>query len=110
MKAYLFLAAAILAEVVATSALKACDEFTRLVPTLLVGVGYLISFYFLTMVLKILPVGITYSIWSGVGIVLVTIVSLYLYGEVPDLPAIIGMGLIIAGVVVINVFSDNVPH
>lgn len=110
MKAYLFLAAAILAEVVATSALKACNEFTQLVPTLLVGVGYLISFYFLTMVLKILPVGITYSIWSGVGIVLVTIVSLYLYGEVPDLPAIIGMGLIIAGVVVINVFSDNVPH
>ncbi len=110
MKAYLFLAAAILAEVVATSALKACDEFTRLVPTLLVGVGYLISFYFLTLVLKILPVGITYSIWSGVGIVLVTLVSLYLYGEVPDLPAIIGMGLIIAGVVVINVFSENVPH
>lgn len=110
MKAYLFLAAAILAEVVATSALKACDEFTRLVPTLLVGVGYLISFYFLTLVLKILPVGITYSIWSGVGIVLVTLVSMYLYGEVPDLPAIIGMGLIIAGVVVINVFSENVPH
>lgn len=110
MKAYLFLAAAILAEVVATSALKACDEFTRLVPTLLVGVGYLISFYFLTMVLKILPVGITYSIWSGVGIVLVTIVSLFLYGEVPDLSAIVGMSLIIAGVVVINVFSDNVPY
>ena len=110
MKVYLFLAAAILAEVIATSALKASDGFTKLVPTLLVGGGYLVSFYCLTMVLKALPVGITYSIWSGVGIVLVTIVSLYLYGEVPDLPAIIGMGLIIAGVVVINVFSDNVPH
>lgn len=110
MKVYLFLAAAILAEVVATSALKACDGFTRFIPTVLVGCGYLVSFYFLTMVLKIIPVGITYSIWSGVGIVLVTLVSMYLYGEMPDLPAIIGMGLIIAGVVVINVFSDNVPH
>ncbi len=110
MKVYLYLAAAILAEVVATSALKACDEFSRLVPTLLVGGGYLISFYFLTMVLKVIPVGITYSIWSGIGIVLVTLVSMYLYGEVPDWPAILGMALIIAGVVVINVFSDNVPH
>ncbi len=109
MKAYLYLAIAIIAEVIATSALKACGEFTKLIPSLLVGFGYLVSFYFLTLVLKMLPVGITYSIWSGIGIVLVTLVSAYLYGEVPDWPAMIGMGLIIAGVVVINVFSESIP-
>lgn len=108
--AYLHLAIAIIAEVAATSALKASEQFTRLAPSIIVIVGYIISFYFLTLVLKTIPVGITYAIWSGVGIVLVAIIAAILYKQVPDLPAVLGMGLIIAGVVVIHVFSKNISH
>ena len=107
---YWYLAIAIVTEVAATSALKASAEFTRLFPSLIVVVGYGISFYFLTLVLKTISVGITYAIWSGVGIVLVAIVGMFLYKQIPDIPAIIGMGLIITGVVVIHVFSNTVNH
>ncbi|WP_226664852.1 DMT family transporter [Microbulbifer aggregans] len=105
---YLYLGIAILAEVAATSALKASAQFTKLWPSLLVLLGYGVAFYLLTLVLEHLPVGITYAIWSGLGIVLVAIVSAFVYGQVPDPAAMIGMGLIIAGVVVINVFSRTV--
>jgi small multidrug resistance pump len=108
--AYLYLAIAIAAEVAGTSALKASEEFTKLLPSLIVVVGYGISFYFLALVLRTLPTGITYAIWSGVGIVLITIISVLLYKQIPDLPAIIGMGLIISGVAVIHVFSKTVSH
>lgn len=108
--AYLYLAIAIVAEVVATSALKASEQFTRLVPSLLVVVGYGIAFYFMTLVLRTIPIGITYAVWSGVGIVLVAIVGALLYRQIPDIPAIIGMGLIILGVVVIHVFSKTINH
>ena len=108
--AYLYLAIAILAEVAATSALKASEEFTRLVPSLVVVVGYGVAFYFLTLVLRSIPVGVTYAIWAGVGIVLVALVGVVLYKQVPDIPAMIGIGLIVAGVVVINVFSKTVGH
>ncbi len=108
--AYLYLTIAIIAEVIATSALKATEEFTKVVPSLTVVIGYGVAFYFLTLVLKTLPVGITYAIWSGLGIVLVTITGVFLYKQLPDLPAILGMGLIVAGVVVINVFSKTVGH
>lgn len=108
--AYLYLAIAIVAEVVATSALKASEQFTRLVPSLLVVVGYGIAFYFMTLVLRTIPIGITYAVWSGVGIVLVAIVGAVLYRQIPDIPAIIGMGLIIFGVVVIHIFSKTVTH
>ena len=108
--AYLYLAIAILAEVAATSALKASEEFTRLVPSLVVVVGYGVAFYFLTLVLRSIPVGVTYAIWAGVGIVLVALVGAALYKQVPDMPAMIGIGLIVAGVVVINVFSKTVGH
>ena len=108
--AYLYLAIAILAEVAATSALKASEEFTRLVPSLVVVVGYGVAFYFLTLVLRSIPVGVTYAIWAGVGIVLVALVGAVLYKQVPDIPAMIGIGLIVAGVVVINVFSKTVGH
>ncbi|MCG8643238.1 MAG: SMR family transporter [Desulfobacterales bacterium] len=107
---YLYLALAIIAEVIATSALKASEQFTRLFPTLIVVTGYVVAFYVLTLVLKTMPVGIAYALWSGLGIVLVTLVSVVLYRQVPDLPAIIGMGLIILGVIVINVFSKTTGH
>ena len=107
---YLYLAIAIIAEVAATSALKASEEFTRLVPSVIVVVGYGIAFYLLTLVIRVLPIGITYAIWSGVGIVLVAIVGIFLYKQIPDLPAILGMGLIVSGVVVIHLFSKTVGH
>ena len=91
--AYLHLAIAIIAEVAATSALKASAQFTRLAPSVIVIVGYIVSFYFLTLVLKTIPVGITYAIWSGVGIVLVAIIAAIIYKQIPDLPAVLGMGL-----------------
>ena len=108
--AYLYLSIAIIAEVTATSALKASAEFTKLIPSLIVGIGYIVAFYFMTLVLRYIPIGITYAVWAGVGIVLVVIVGAILYGQIPDIPAIIGMGLIISGVVVIHVFSRTVGH
>lgn len=106
--AYLYLGIAIIAEVIATSALKASDEFTRPVPSLIVVAGYALAFYLLTLALRSIPLGITYAIWSGVGIILVTLAGAVLYRQIPDLPALIGIGLIIAGVMVINLFSRTV--
>lgn len=108
--AYLYLAIAIVAEVIATSALKASSEFTKLVPSIVVIVGYCVAFYFLTLVLRSIPIGVTYAIWSGLGIVLITLVGVFAYKEIPDLPALIGMALIIAGVAVINLFSKTTAH
>ncbi len=108
--AYIFLAVAIIAEVTATSALKACDGFTKLIPSVLVVVGYGVAFYCLTIVLQTIPLGITYAVWAGLGIILVAIVGMVHYKQVPDIPAIIGMGLIISGVVVINVLSKVVSN
>ncbi len=106
--AYIYLAIAIVAEVAATSALKASVEFTKWLPSLVVVMGYGIAFYFMTLTLRTIPIGITYAIWSGLGIVLVALVGALLYKQTPDIPAIIGMGLIILGVVVIHVFSNTV--
>jgi small multidrug resistance pump len=108
--AYLYLAIAIISEVIATSALKASEEFTKVVPSIIVVVGYGSAFYFLSLVLKTIPVGIAYAIWAGVGIVLVAIVAAIVFKQIPDLPAIIGMVLIISGVVVIKVFSKTSGH
>lgn len=110
MKAWLILAVAIIAEVVATTALKASDNFSRLVPTVIVVLGYGLAFYLLAETLKVIPVGIAYAIWAGGGIVLITLASWLLYGQKLDLPALIGMALILSGVVVLNVFSQAVPH
>lgn len=107
---YLYLVIAIIAEVVATSALKASEEFSKLIPSLIVVIGYGIAFYFMTLVLRVIPIGVTYAIWSGLGIVLVAIVSYFLYQQSLDMPAIIGMVLIVAGVIVINVFSKTLGH
>jgi small multidrug resistance pump len=108
--AYIYLAIAIIAEVAATSALKASDEFTKLVPSLIVIVGYGASFYLLTLVLRTIPVAITYAVWSGAGIVLVAIIGAILYKQIPDIPAVIGMGLIVAGISIINVYSKTITH
>ena len=108
--AYIYLALAILAEVIATSALKASEEFTKLVPSAIVFVGYGVAFYLMTLVLKTIPIGITYAVWSGIGIVLIALVGAIFYKQTPDLPAILGMGLIVAGVVVIHLFSKTVSH
>lgn len=107
---YFYLSLAILSEVIATSALKASEEFTRVIPSLIVILGYGAAFYLLTLVLRTMPVGITYAIWLGLGIVLVTLVSMIVYKQSPDVPAIVGMGVIILGVVIINVFSKTITH
>ena len=107
---YIYFAVAIVSEVVATSALKASEQFTKLTPSLIVIIGYCISFYLVTLVIRTIPVGITYAIWSGVGIVLVAVVGAILYKQIPDMPAAIGMGFIIAGVVIINVYSKTFVH
>lgn len=105
---YFYLFLAILAEVIATSALKSAEGFTKLNPSLLVILGYGAAFYLLSLVLRHMTVGVTYAIWSGVGIVLVALVGFVVFREMPDTPAIIGMGLIIAGVTVIHAFSTTV--
>lgn len=110
MPAYLFLAIAVVCEVVATTALKASEGFTRLVPSLVVVIGYGIAFYFLSLTLKTIPMGVAYALWSGSGIILVSLISFLLYRQVLDLPAVIGIGLILAGVLVINLFSQSSAH
>jgi small multidrug resistance pump len=107
---WLFLAIAIVAEVIATSALKASEGFSKLAPSALVVVGYGVAFYMLSRVLSAIPVGIAYAIWSGAGIVLVSLVGLFFYKQRLDFPAMLGIGLIIAGVVVMQVFSKTSGH
>lgn len=110
MPGYVLLGVAIVAEVIATSALKASAGFTRLGPSLVVVAGYACAFYFLALVMRTIPVGVAYAIWSGVGIVLVVGAGAVLYRQVPDWPALLGMSLIIAGVVIINMFSQMATH
>ncbi|MBL8530205.1 MAG: EamA family transporter [Hyphomonadaceae bacterium] len=107
---YLFLAGAIIAEVVATTALKASDGFTKFWPSVVVVIGYAIAFYLLALVLKSIPTGVAYAIWSGVGVVLIALAAWLLQGQKLDAPAMFGMGLIIAGVVVMNLFSKTMAH
>ncbi len=110
MNAWLTLTLAIAAEVVATSALKASEGFTRLWASIVVVLGYAVAIYFLSLVLKAIPVGVAYAIWSGLGIVLITLVAWLMHGQRIDLPGLLGMGLIVAGVVVLNVFSKTSVH
>ena len=102
-----YLLIAILSEVLATSMLKASDGFTKLIPSIVTFIGYSVSFYFLSMVLKYIPMGISYAIWSGLGIVLISIVGLLVFKQELDLPGIFGMVLIISGVIVIHLFSGS---
>ena len=109
-KPYLFLAVAILCEVIATSAMRSSHGFTRLVPSIFTVLMYCVSFYALSQTLAVIPTGIAYAIWSGVGIVLISLVGWIVFQQTLDAPALIGMGLICAGVVVINVFSKATAH
>ncbi len=106
--AYLYLTLAIVAEVIATNALKATDGLTQLKPTLLCVAAYVVCFGFFALSLRTIPVGVAYAIWSGVGIIFITLVASVLFNQQPDIAAMAGMGLIIAGVVVIQVFSRTV--
>lgn len=110
MNAFIYLTMAIVAEVIATTMLKASEGFTRLWPSLLVVLGYGVAFWGLSMVVKSMPLGIVYAIWSGMGIVLVSIAAVFVYQQKLDWPAIVGMGLIIAGVLVINLLSKASVH
>lgn len=107
---YIYLFIAIVAEVIATSSLKASESFTRLWPSVVTVGGYVIAFYFLTLVLRTMPTGIAYAIWSGVGIVLISAVGWIVFKQKLDLPAMLGLALIIAGVLVVNLFSKTVGH
>ncbi len=110
MQQWVFLAVAIVSEVIATSALKAAEGFTRLWPSIVVVAGYVIAIYFLSLSVKTIPLGIAYAIWSGAGVALIAMIAWVFYGQVLDAPAILGLALIIAGVVVLNVFSKTVAH
>lgn len=110
MNQWLFLSVAIVSEVVATSALKASNGFTQLWPSLVVIAGYAIAFFFLSLTLRTMPVGVAYAIWSGVGILLVTLIAWFVFKQSLDIPAIIGLTLIVAGVVVLQVFSKSSAH
>lgn len=105
MKSWLFLLLAIVAEVVGTTALKASEGFSQLAPSLVVVLGYGIAFYMLSLTLRTLPVGVAYAIWSGLGTALIALVAWWLYGQNLDVAAIVGIVLIIAGVLVMNLFS-----
>jgi small multidrug resistance pump len=107
---YVYLSIAIVAEVIATSTLQASNGFSRLWPSVVTVLGYALAFYCLSLTLRTMPVGIAYAIWSGVGIVLIALVGWALYRQVLDTPALLGIALIIAGVLVINLFSRSVSH
>lgn len=110
MNGYLYLAVAIGAEVIATTALKASQGFSRFGPSLLVVVGYIIAFWGLSQVVKSIPLGVAYAIWSGMGIVLVSLAAYWLYQQALDWAALLGMAMIVGGVLVINLFSDTSAH
>ena len=107
---YLTLFFAILAETVGTSALQASQQFTRPGPSILVVISYAAAFYLLSMTLKVMPVGVVYAIWSGLGIVLIALAGRVIFGQKLDIAALIGLGLIIAGVIVLHVFSNTTTH
>lgn len=107
---YLLLLAAIASEVIATSALQASQQFTRFWPSVIVILFYSSAFYFLSHVLRFMPVGVAYAIWSGLGIMLITMIGYVVFRQTLDLPAIIGLILILAGVLIINLFSKTVSH
>lgn len=110
MSHWFYLAIAIIAEVVGTSFLKSAEGFTRLGPSLVVVAGYLFAFYFLSLTLKTMPIGIAYAVWAGTGVGLIAMIGWLVFGQTLDAAAILGIGLIVAGVLVLNIFSASVSH
>ena len=109
-RSYIYLILAIVFEIIATTFLKKSEEFSKLIPSLVTIVGYSAAFYFLSLTLRHIPIGITYAIWSGVGIICITIIGVVAFKQVPDPPAIIGIALIVIGVIIINLFSKMGTH
>ncbi|ANF52186.1 multidrug transporter [Chryseobacterium glaciei] len=109
-RSYIYLILAIVFEIIATTFLKKSEEFSKLLPSIVTVIGYSAAFYFLSLTLRQIPVGITYAIWSGVGIIFITIIGIVAFKQVPDLPAIIGIALIVIGVIIINIFSKMGTH
>ncbi|MFP3591195.1 DMT family transporter [Chryseobacterium sp. SIMBA_038] len=109
-RSYIYLILAIVFEIIATTFLKKSEEFSKLLPSIVTVIGYSAAFYFLSVTLRQIPVGITYAIWSGVGIIFITIIGIVAFKQIPDLPAIIGIALIVIGVIVINIFSKMGAH
>ncbi|UTD27911.1 SMR family transporter [Bradyrhizobium sp. WD16] len=107
---WVYLVVAVCGEVLGTTALKSSEGFSRLAPSLIVVIGYGIAFYFLSLTLDKIPVGISYALWSGIGIVLISIIGWLFLGQRLDVPAMIGIGFIIVGVAVINLFSKSAAH
>ncbi len=107
---YMYLVTAIIAEVIGTTALKASEQLTKPIPTMITVAGIAIAFYMLSYAIKTIPIGIVYAIWSGVGIVLISLAGAVVYKQIPDLAAVLGMLMIIAGVVVIHLFSKSFAH
>lgn len=107
---YIYLICAVIAETIGTASMQASQQFTKPLPSLLVVISYAISFYLLSLTLKFMPVGVVYAIWSGLGIVLIALIGLAVFGQKLDLPAVIGLGMIIAGIMVINLFSSTTSH
>lgn len=107
MQSWLLLSLAIIAEVIGTSFLKSSEGFTKLWPSLVVVIGYGLAFYFLSLTLKNIPVGVAYAVWAGAGIVLIATAGWVFLGQKLNVPTMLGMGLIVAGVVVVNVFSGH---
>ena len=110
LKPWLYLGIAIVSEVIATSALKACQGFSRLLPSVVVIVGYASAFFFLSLTLRTIPVGIAYAIWAGVGTALIAMIAWLFLDQSLDAPALVGILLIIGGVIILNVFSKATPH
>lgn len=107
MKSWLFLLIAIVSEVIATTALKLSEGFSRLWPSAVTVIGYSLAFYFLSLTLRTIPVGVVYAVWSGLGIALITALAWFMFDEKLDWPALAGLGLIILGIVVLNAFSKS---
>jgi small multidrug resistance pump len=110
MEHWLFLLVAILSEVIGTSALKVSDGWSRLGPSIIVVICYSSAFYFLSLTLRAIPVGVAYAVWSGVGMVFIALIGWVIFGQALDGPAIVGLLLIVAGVVILNGFSKTIPH
>ena len=106
MNNWVYLGLAIVSEVIATASLKSTEGFTRLVPSIVVLVGYSAAFYFLSLTLDTIPIGVAYAVWSGVGVATITLVSFVVYDQKIDAAELLGIGLIVAGVVVLRLFSE----
>ena len=106
---WLYLLIAITAEVIATSTLKATEGFTRIIPSIMVVMSYGVAFYFLSLTLRTIPIGIAYALWSGIGIILIALMGWLIYKQTLDIAGIIGIGFILVGVVILNLFSKSIP-